>query len=321
MPIQVTCPKCFKRFQVSDNFAGKKGPCPNCKNVITVPLKNEEVKIAEPEDDSPKGRKGQSVAKPIKRQETDVTRRGIILTSVSIAVTIAIAIGVRFAFDAETNPVPIWLRIIGAIVAAPPLVWAGYSFVRDSELDRYRGTDLRNRVAVASILLAATWLVYAFLPTYLMDLERASEMSFLWFGISLAIMLGIGGLISAGCFELETFSGVIHAGFYIVCTLLLAVIAGVSLVGSEPKDERRAAATVGLARSSSSSPLEVRAKRGESCIECPERGVTKSQRKRLAPFDFDPVNSVARLDAERGMFGVLTTTGGLGFGGWGSNVS
>ena len=34
MAIDVTCPSCHTRFQVSDKFAGKSGPCPKCKNTI-----------------------------------------------------------------------------------------------------------------------------------------------------------------------------------------------------------------------------------------------------------------------------------------------
>ncbi|MEC8508925.1 MAG: MJ0042-type zinc finger domain-containing protein, partial [Planctomycetota bacterium] len=34
MSIRVTCPGCHARFNVSDQFAGKSGPCPKCKKTI-----------------------------------------------------------------------------------------------------------------------------------------------------------------------------------------------------------------------------------------------------------------------------------------------
>jgi predicted Zn finger-like uncharacterized protein len=37
MPISVTCPACAAAFQVKDEYAGKKGKCPKCKAVLTVP--------------------------------------------------------------------------------------------------------------------------------------------------------------------------------------------------------------------------------------------------------------------------------------------
>ena len=73
MPISVVCPSCKARFSVSEKFAGKKGPCPKCKTVITVPeAVAEEVKIHEPEQFASGGKdsKGRAVLKPILREET-----------------------------------------------------------------------------------------------------------------------------------------------------------------------------------------------------------------------------------------------------------
>ncbi|NND99518.1 MAG: hypothetical protein HKN47_19560, partial [Pirellulaceae bacterium] len=95
MPIQVTCPKCLKRFQVSDKFAGKEGPCPNCKHVIKVPDASEEVVIHAPADDAPKDKSGKSVLKPITRQETDVTRNGLLITCGCILGVFGLAFGFR----------------------------------------------------------------------------------------------------------------------------------------------------------------------------------------------------------------------------------
>src|SRR6187401_2984774 len=57
MAIDVTCASCKTRFQVSDKFAGKQGPCPKCKKIITVPTKKDEVVIHVPES-GPKDSKG-----------------------------------------------------------------------------------------------------------------------------------------------------------------------------------------------------------------------------------------------------------------------
>lgn len=229
MPIQVTCPKCLKRFQVSDKFAGKTGPCPNCKNQIRVPERNEEVKVHAPEDDSPKDRTGKSVLKPIKRQETDVTRKGLIITIAAIVAVVGLAIGMRL-----TGGTPLWAIIVGIFAIAPPLVWSGYKFVQDSELAPYVGPELRNRVLICSVLFGLLWLVYAFIPGYLFDLDSPSEMSFMFFGIVISVMLVLGAFISVATFELEFPSGLAHAGLYLVATIVLAVISGVVLAGANP---------------------------------------------------------------------------------------
>jgi hypothetical protein len=224
MPIQVTCPKCFKRFQVSDKFAGKTGPCPNCKHQIRVPDKSEEVVIHAPDDGAPKDKTGTSVLKPLKRTETDVTRKGLLITAGAVLAAIGIALVFRF-----TGGAPLWAAIAGAILLGPPLVWAGYTFVRDSELEPYTGTDLRNRVLILSAILAALWLVYAFVPSYINDLDSPNDMSFLWFGIIFSAMMGLGAVASVASFELEFPSGLAHAGLYFIVTMVLALLSGITL--------------------------------------------------------------------------------------------
>ena len=229
MPIQVTCPKCFKRFQVSDKFAGKTGPCPSCKNPLKVPDKSEEVVIHAPEDTSPKDSQGKAIIKPIERQEIDLTKRGLIITGAAVVAGIIVAAVLRFML---TDGVPTIVSALGAIFLAPPLVWAGYTFVRDQELEPYMGSELRNRVLILSAIFAALWLVYAFVPAYLIDLDGPSEMEWMTFGITFCVMLAIGTFASVATFELEVGSGLAHVGLYLIGTALLAVLAGVTLAGA-----------------------------------------------------------------------------------------
>ncbi|MDE0862259.1 MAG: hypothetical protein OSA98_00625 [Rubripirellula sp.] len=228
MPIQVTCPNCLKRFQVSDKFAGKTGPCPSCKKQIKVPDASEEVIIHAPDDGVPKDSQGVSVLKPLKRTETDVTRKGILITSGAILLALAGAVGLRMSGDT----IPVYIQALGAFFLAPPLIWAGYSFVRDSELEPYVGSELRNRVLMLSGIFAALWLLYAFVPNYVLDLDSPSEMNFLAFGLILAIMIGLGALASAATFELEFVNGLTHAGLYFIVAVMLALISGLKLATS-----------------------------------------------------------------------------------------
>jgi cation transport ATPase len=229
MPIQVTCPSCFKRFQVSDKFAGKTGPCPSCKKQIKVPDKDEEVVVHAPDDDAPKDKAGKSVLKPVERTETDVTRKGMLITGGAILAAVAFSVGFRM-----TGGLPAWAAVVGAILLAPPLVWAGYSFVRESELAPYTGEELRNRVLIVSGIFSALWLLYAFVPSYITETDSAAEMSFLAFGIIFLIMLVICALASAGAFELEFLNGLAHAGLYLIATMVLALISGITLAGGSP---------------------------------------------------------------------------------------
>lgn len=224
MAIRVTCGKCLTRFNVSDKFAGKKGPCPKCKETIQIPDKTEEVIVHAPKDDGPKDSKGRSILKPIEREEVRVTKWGILAVAASIVAAIGAAIFLR-----TMESIPAFIPPLGALLLGPPLVWAGYTFARDQELEPFMGNELYGRVAICSVLFAALWLLYAFVPAYVMDYQSVSEMPIGAVFIALAAMLTIGTICSVVTFELETGGGVVHAGLYIISTMLLAMLAGIPL--------------------------------------------------------------------------------------------
>lgn len=224
MPIQVTCAKCLTRFSVNEKFAGKKGPCPKCKAEITIPTLAEQVVVHAP-DDGPKDSTGKSVLKPIKRTETEVTRRGLAISAAAVLGALLLALGMRL-----TGGTPVELRVIIAILLAPPLVWVGYTITRDSELEPYRGRELWNRVAIVSAIFSALWLIYVWVTPYVLDIDYASEMGLMSSGITLVVMLSLGALAAMVAFELEFVGGLTIAGIYIAPTLLLAILGAVKLV-------------------------------------------------------------------------------------------
>jgi hypothetical protein len=224
MPIQVTCAKCLTRFSVNEKFAGKKGPCPKCKAEITIPTLSEQVVIHAPSE-GPKDSTGKSVLKPIKRQETEITRRGIAIAVSAVLGAIVFAIAMRM-----TGGTPVIARILVALIIAPPLVWIGYAITRDSELEPYSRDELWPRVGIISAVFAALWLVYVYIPPYVLDLDYASEMSLLSSGITLVFMMGLGSIAAMIAFELEFIGGLTIAGIYFAPTLLLAILGAVPLV-------------------------------------------------------------------------------------------
>jgi hypothetical protein len=234
MPIQVTCPKCLTRFSVSEKFAGKKGPCPKCKSQIEVPEADDAVVIHAPADGAPKDSKGQSVLKPIKRKETRLSRRQGLLLVGAVVLAIGVALGLR-AVDGSGKTAAV---VVGAIVMAPPLIWAGYSFAYDQELDPYVGGELRQRVLILSAIFAALWLIYAYVPLYVLELTKPSEMSIVVAAVMFAIVLTMATFAAVGVFELDTVGGLTVAGVYFVSTLFLAYAADVKLFGQEPPPRR-----------------------------------------------------------------------------------
>ena len=142
MPIRVTCPGCLKKFQVSEQFAGKKGPCPNCKKEITIPdPAKEKVTIHAPEVSGPTDSKGQSVLKPIARTQNKITPVQIAIVVATVVTFFIVAFAIRFSVEKveDWKHYPLSVLIFGAIALGPPMAFVGYFFLKDEERGSFRG--------------------------------------------------------------------------------------------------------------------------------------------------------------------------------------
>jgi hypothetical protein len=77
MPIPVTCPTCHRTFRVPDRFAGRRGLCPDCKNVVAVPDEELVQLDAWPDDPEPEDRRPrrQRRSRPSARDHLPAWRR------------------------------------------------------------------------------------------------------------------------------------------------------------------------------------------------------------------------------------------------------
>lgn len=225
MAIQVTCPGCLKRFSVSEKFAGKTGPCPSCQKTIKIPEKSDEVVIHAPEESGPKDSKGRSVLKPIRRSEVKLSPVVIAVTAVSCIAVLAIAIGLGMS---GSQP-PTALLAIASFVLAIPLAFVGYWFLRDDELEAYIGKPLYGRLAICATLFAATWAIYAWVPTYVLGHSSMADIDAVALAVMVPILLVVGTVVSVAVFELEIATGFMHYGLYFVATFVLAWMAGTHL--------------------------------------------------------------------------------------------
>ena len=253
MPIDIICPGCRTRFKVNDKFAGQKGPCPKCKTVIQIPAAGEEVVVHAPDQFGPKDSKGVGVLKPISRSDARVSPVMIVGIISAVFVVLICALLMR-----GMEEIPAWILGFGALVLAPPLVWAGYTFLRDDELEPHRGRYLAIRVAVCSVVYAVLWGAYVWLPSLVFDLGPLELFHLLF--ILPPIMI-VGGLAAFASLDLDFGTGVIHYGFYLLVTVALSFIMGLSLLGTPAENEqprqgepqpvslrRDAAATISAAR-------------------------------------------------------------------------
>ena len=237
MPISVVCPGCKARFNVSEKFAGKKGPCPKCKTIVTVPAAPAaEVKIHVPEEYASGGKdsKGRAVGKPIPRTETR-------LQPVLITAIVAVVLGslvICFAARGLREKLP--LIVVGLAFLSPAVAVAGYSFLREEELEPYRGRELWIRAticgAVYAILWGVYWLLWPALPGELYQ----------WLLVAPPI-ISVGALAALATFDLEFSSGALHYCFYLMMTLILAGVMGLNPLGSPPPPDSQQTAAEGFA--------------------------------------------------------------------------
>lgn len=228
MAIDVTCPKCHTRFQVSEKFAGKSGPCPKCKNVIKVPEKKDEVVIHAPEVSGPVDSKGQAVLKPISRKEVRLSTPVIAGIVGSVLLVLILAFVFRVQFHGKDSPSLRLVTILGSILLGPALAFAGYTFLRDDELEPFRGREVLLRSFACGLAFAAIWGAYWLVFAYWNDWKplRPAEPNWLIMGAVVPIMVAIGAFASQASFEFELTTGALHYALYLSATVILRFIMG-----------------------------------------------------------------------------------------------
>ena len=166
MPINVVCPGCLKRFQVGDQFAGKRGPCPNCKTIIEIP--KEQVVIHAPDEFVSGGKtvKGRAILKPITRLNTDFKPRDMIIGAVcALLVVVACVIIGKFKIDPSILN---WIGFFGLLLITFPLCLFGHQLLREGDdLEIIDGSVLYKKTALCAAIFAVCWVCFEYLAKYM----------------------------------------------------------------------------------------------------------------------------------------------------------
>lgn len=225
MAILVVCPGCRKRFQVSDQFAGKTGPCPNCKTPITIPTKDQEVVIHEPEEFTAGGRskKGTLILKPVPRVDAKFSWKAALAIGGAAGAAVLAALGLRFSglLAQPTSYLSLAIQLIALAIVTPPLVVAGYAVLRDDELEPYRGRELYMRAGAVAAAYIVLWAVFSRVGPLVIEPEQ------LWtWLLVLPPLFVVGGLAGLASLDLDFGSGILLYAFYVMVTVVLRAIAG-----------------------------------------------------------------------------------------------
>lgn len=223
MSIIVVCPGCLKSFKVNEKFAGKSGPCPNCKRTLQVPEKSQEVKVHAPEAFAGGGKTkaGKLVIKPVaftpaKAQPVTVV---IIVAAVLAVLAITWVGGRTKLFD------NLIATSFGLLVVSPPLVAAAYMVLRDTELEPYTGKALYIRSCLCALGYVALWGLFTLL------VSRGVVTGELWSWLYIVpAFVSVGALFGLAAFDLGFGDAALHYGFYLVAILILRWAAGMTWV-------------------------------------------------------------------------------------------
>lgn len=165
MGIRVICPGCMRRFEVSERFAGKKGPCPKCGHMIEIPKEN--VVIHAPDEIIIEGKKVKNpdFVRPIEREAFAFTRKQIVANIIGMFVILAFAWLFHFL---GSGPLKWMAGTAGIFVVAFELAKAGYILVRDpDDLEIFLGRELFRKSCMVALGYVAAWLIFEALIFFL----------------------------------------------------------------------------------------------------------------------------------------------------------
>jgi len=217
MPIPIVCPGCHSRFNVSDKFAGKTGPCPKCKTVIAIPEKTEEVKVHGHTEFAEGGRgvDGRLVTKPVAR--TDAKWDPLLAMKVAAAAVLTVAVT-----WAGGGYLAVQLTVL--LLVSPPLVIAMYTVLRNAELEPYRGRALYLRAGACGVIYAILWVAWQWQVT-----PHVTEELWMW-AFFVTPFIIVGALTALASLDLDFGTGSILYSGYLLATVFLRWVAGMGWV-------------------------------------------------------------------------------------------
>jgi hypothetical protein len=229
MPINVTCPGCFTKFTVADKFAGQKGPCKKCKAIIEIPKLEDQIVIHAPEhsEAGSVGVGGRHALKTYKKTDTKFQPLVFAGAVGFVLVMLLVALVLR-GTEYRNN---YWILGTGAVLLGPLLSWAGYTFLRDDELEGYTGANLWLRSLACGLVYALLWGVYLFIGNQWFGAESFTKGLEIWQMMVLAVPVGAMGTMAAYVsFDLDPGSGFFHWAMYFAVTVLLRLVIGLAAI-------------------------------------------------------------------------------------------
>ena len=193
MAIRVLCSGCMTSFEVGDQFAGQKGPCPKCGHIIEIP--KVQVVVHAPDEvvqDGKTTRVGKET-RPIEQKRFEFSTKGLLLGLLGILLVFGAAFGVGLAKS------PVLSGIVGAVAVfgiAFPIARLGYMLIRDADdLEKLEGGELAQKSLFAALVFGGSWIVFELFVAFLGSQGLTAALLL----IPVAIVGSFGALIFFDC--------------------------------------------------------------------------------------------------------------------------
>lgn len=180
-------------FEVGDQFAGQKGPCPKCGHIIEIP--KVQVVVHAPDEvvqDGKTTRVGKET-RPIEQKRFEFSTTGLLLSLLGILLVFGAAFGVGLAKSAVLS------GIVGAVAVfaiAFPIARFGYMLVRDADdLEKLEGSELTQKSLFAALVFGGSWIVFELFVAFLGSQGLTAALLL----IPVAIVGSFGALIFFDC--------------------------------------------------------------------------------------------------------------------------
>jgi hypothetical protein len=212
MAINVVCSGCLKRFQVSDRFAGAKGPCPNCNTVINIPKAAVKIHGAEEFVQGGKTATGKLILKPISRLDMnfDPFYAGFWTLGFLVVYVLTWILGSAVTSIATRD----LLGGFGIFFLSFPFSLFGYQVLRDREqLLMLTGFDLYRKTAICAIVYAILWIFFEMF-IWLMN----ANLIFVW--IYFAAFACMAMLITHAVLDIDVGNSLLHYLIFFVTVLI-----------------------------------------------------------------------------------------------------
>jgi hypothetical protein len=213
------------RFKVSDQFAGMKGPCPNCKTIINIPKSSVKIHGADEIDTKGKNTGGKNSAgrqtlKPISRLDFgfDIkeTKKYVLITLGFLLFTFLIGLLV---------PRGLILNILGTIglcVIVFPISLFGYQLLRDrEELFMLTGVDLYKTTGTCAVMYAIVWFTFEIFIRYM-----STDYIFIWVYFSVFAIFAI--LLAHAILDINFSNSILH---FLIFFFIVLILRGISNIG------------------------------------------------------------------------------------------